>query len=399
MENPGNTPVQASLAFDTDTGERIVLALQGKDIPAHTRVSFNLNPHIETYDVATRVISTGGPVVCERAMYGNGRQWATESVGSPAVSDAWYMAEGCTTGGFENWILVQNPNPNSVRINISLDTDQGQVVPPVMQDLIMPAHTRASWNLANFHVSDAVAARVTSTGGPVVAERAMYGPERVWGTTSIGAGAPSASWFLAEGCTGEGFSTWILLQNPLDAAQEYDVDFLVPAQGEVQGPLGTIPAHTRMTFNVADYVQDWEVSTRVTSSGGLVAERSMFGEGWATTSIGAHWPSSLWYFAEGCTQDGMETWVLVENPWDVAAEFTITLDTDQGLVSPGALKGVAIGPKSRASFRLNDFVTTYDVSARVYANRQVVCERAMYGPDRGWATCSTGYPLYSPEPI
>jgi hypothetical protein len=331
------------------------------------------------------------PVVCERAVYGNERRWATESIGSTKTSDTWYLAEGCTSPDFEDWILVQNPNDAAVSIDFSLNTASGLVQPPAMQDLIVPAHTRASWDLADYYVSDAVATEVNSQGGLVVCERAMYGPDRVWGTASIGATSPSSSWYLAEGCTGEGFATWILLQNPQAAPQDYDMVFMTATAGQVQGPQGQIPAYSRISVNVADWVRAWDVSTLVTSSGGVVAERSMYGEGWATCSVGARDPMLDWYFAEGSTDGGMETWILVENPNTGNAQFTITLDTGSGQVSPDALKDVIIPPMTRLSFRLNDYVTDYDVSARVAADKPVVCERAMYGPDRVWATGSIGY--------
>ncbi len=109
---------------------------------------------------------------------------------------------------------MQNPNDNPVHINFALDTEIGGVVqPPAMQDLIMPAHTRASWNLADYHVSYDVATELTSEGGPVVAERSMYAPDRAWAHNSIGASKLADTWYLAEGCTAD-METWVLVQNP-----------------------------------------------------------------------------------------------------------------------------------------------------------------------------------------
>jgi hypothetical protein len=36
---------------------------------------------VDTFDVSTRVEATGGFVICERAMYGPGDEWAHDSVG------------------------------------------------------------------------------------------------------------------------------------------------------------------------------------------------------------------------------------------------------------------------------------------------------------------------------
>jgi hypothetical protein len=52
---------------------------------------------------------------------------------------------------------------------------------------------------------------------------------------------------------------------------------------------------------------------------------------------------------------------------------------------------VVIPAASRASYRVNNYVTTYNVSTKVEAtDGQVICERAMYGPGRGWAHDSIG---------
>ncbi len=117
----------------------------------------------------------------------------------------------------------------------------------------------------------------------------------------------------------------------------------------------------------------------------------MYGGGrtWATASAGVADPAPAWYLAEGCTEGGMETWVLVQNPNDCAVGVDLTFMTGQGPV-PGP-RGVPLPPGSRLSFLLNDYVTSYDVSTRVEATGgEVVCERAMYGGGRTWATASAG---------
>jgi hypothetical protein len=83
--------------------------------------------------------------------------------------------------------------------------------------------------------------------------------------------------------------------------------------------------------------------------------------------------------------------VLVQNPGDTNATVTLNLETSEGLRSPAELKGVIIPAGSRRSFRLNDYVTTFNVSTMVSASGGVVCERATYGPGRAWAQASIGY--------
>ena len=73
--------MSVDLTLMTSSGEQKPPALQGVTIPAYSRSSFKLNHYVADYNVSTRVTSSGGGVVCERAMYGNGRAWAHDSVG------------------------------------------------------------------------------------------------------------------------------------------------------------------------------------------------------------------------------------------------------------------------------------------------------------------------------
>ena len=53
-----------------------------------------------------------------------------------------------------------------------------------------------------------------SSDVPVIAERAEYWNNRAWVHDSVGATAPATGWYLAEGCTNDGFETRVLVQNP-----------------------------------------------------------------------------------------------------------------------------------------------------------------------------------------
>jgi hypothetical protein len=49
--------------------------------------------------------------------------------------------------------------------------------------------------------------------------------------------------------------------------------------GPVVGPIETLPAHSRKSYNVAYTVPvTWEVSTQVDSNVPVIAERSMYGD-------------------------------------------------------------------------------------------------------------------------
>jgi uncharacterized repeat protein (TIGR01451 family) len=390
VQNPNDKPTKVGLAFDTEAGEVVLPELQGLPVPANSRISIPVQNYYPGHDVATRVTSTDQIIVCERAMYNTDRTWATESVGTTTLDTVWYLAEGCTIGS-DTWVMVQNPNPEPVELDLSFITDFGLYAPSGLQNVPLAANSRRSFHVNQYVDSYDASTVVTATNG-VVCERSMYAADRAWAHTSVGTSRSGTTWYLAEGSTID-METWILVQNPGANPLKADIKFLTD-QGEVQGPQDVIPAFTRRSYNAGEYVQSYDVSTLVaTEYGEVVCERSMYDPSrtWGTCSVGTIAPMQQWYLAEGSTDGGMETWVLVENPNAADVTVTLTLDTGTGQVKPDALKDVVVPAKSRKSFRINDYVTTYDVSTRVEANGPVVCERAMYGPGRVWATASIGY--------
>jgi len=117
----------------------------------------------------------------------------------PVPTTTWYLAEGCTAGDFETWILVQNPGDDAVTIDITFMTGSGPVDGP--QDFPVAPNSRTSFNAGLFVTDWDVSTKVEATGGEIICERAMYGGGRTWAHDSIGVTAPADTWYLAEGCT------------------------------------------------------------------------------------------------------------------------------------------------------------------------------------------------------
>jgi hypothetical protein len=186
VQNPQAYDQQVSLTLMTESGPQAPTALQNYTVPAGHRVSFNLGDYVTSYDVSTKVTSTPDAVVAERAMYGPGRAWAHNSIGSWKDSYIWYMAEGATWGDMETWVLVQNPNPTDAHISVILLTNAGDVAPPALQNYTLPAGRRVSFNIAAYLDEADFGVEVYSLDTDVVAERSMYGNGRQWGTCTIG---------------------------------------------------------------------------------------------------------------------------------------------------------------------------------------------------------------------
>ncbi|MDY6794332.1 MAG: hypothetical protein SWK76_03480, partial [Actinomycetota bacterium] len=145
------------------------------------------------------------------AAAGDLRSWAHDSIGVTAPASTWYLAEGCTAGDFETWLLIQNPGEEEVEVEVDLLTAEGVSPGP---SVTMPPRSRRGFDLGDYVTSFDVSSKVTATGGEIICERAMYGSGRSWAHDSIGVTAPASTWYLAEGCTAGDFETWLLIQNP-----------------------------------------------------------------------------------------------------------------------------------------------------------------------------------------
>jgi hypothetical protein len=95
------------------------------------------------------------------------------------------------------------------------------------------------------------------------------------------------------------------------------------------------------------------------------------------SSIGAPEPSKLWYFAEGFTSEGFDTFLLLSNPGEAGVEVKVSFNKDSGEVVE---QTVGISPHARFTISV-DSVPGMDAAAfamQVNASAPVVAERAIY---------------------
>ena len=349
--------------------------------PYKATCEFDLNgAEVGTYDVVTRNCSGLESTLPEGFM-----------VTSPTT---WYLPEGSTggdsSGAFETWVLVENPNDADTNVNITYMTQFGEVAGP---QLTMGGQSRLTVNVADTVPDEwSVSTRVTADA-PIVAERAMYwnsgGAYRQCSHGSIGLSHLSRDWYLAEGSTGMdargSFETWVLVQNPGSEKAKVEITYMTP-DGAVKGPALELDPGRRVTFNVADTVpNEWSVSASVQSDVPIAAERSTYWNGGtyrqaANDSIGTSAPSREWYLAEGSTgtkdSGSLETWILLANPYEQTVKARLFYQIPSGQVEGPE---VIIEPLTRETVNVADTVPgEFHVSTRVEADGPIVAERAMY---------------------
>ncbi len=228
------------------------------------------------------VIQSDIPVVAERAMYFNyfGIDGGSDSLGAAAPANTWYFPEGSTINGFNEYILLMNPENQAVTATLLLQPESGGTVTRYYN---LPPLSRTTLHINEIMPNVSLAARVTTPSSvKIVAEQAMYFIYAgAWtdGNTTMGATVASSQWCIPEGYTGYGFDTWLLIQNP-DPSQASDVTvYTMQRQGSYQLRDFSVAPGGRYTIKVNDLVVGADVASTVISRNGVpivVAEAMYF---------------------------------------------------------------------------------------------------------------------------
>ena len=390
IENPNASAVDADITYMTSDGP----VSGGKvRLPARSQVTVNPEEKVGTRDFSTLVTSAGFKrLAVDRTMSWNagGGEEGHTSVGVTSPSCTWYLPEGSSAWGFECWLLLQNPGSTDAACTV---TYMIEGAPPVTASKTIPAGSRQSFNMADDIGSADASVKVTSDQ-PVIPERAMYRNDRRGGHDSIGTTAAAKNYYLAEGTTAWGFTTYVLIQNPNDKAAKVTVTYMTPGGPREQPPF-EMPPSSRKTVRVNDALPETDFSTRVSSDVPVIAERSMYwdnGTGEAChDSIGLAAPHAAFYLPDGQTSEGRETWTLVQNPGGADVQVEISYLTPTG--SGNVVFSDTVPGNSRRTYNMAERLGDSRAAVLVRSkdpSKKIMVERAMYWSDRGAGTGTIG---------
>jgi len=397
IENPNAKAVAVDITYMPSDNPDV---RQAVNLPPMSQTTLNPADLLGQQDFSTRVQSRDGTsaIAVDRTMTWTGTGAASpeahNSIGVNLPAKNWFLPEGSSNWGFETWILVQNPGLADAPIALTYMTQNSGSI-KVFHTVL--AHSRATFSMVQDIGQQDSSVEVTSAV-PVIAERSMYRFNRREGHESIGSTAPSTDYYLAEGTTSFGFTTYVLVQNPQATPATVTITYMTPSGPKVQSPF-TMPARSRQTVRVNGVpgVTDTDLSTHVHASVPIVAERSMYW-GQATPlgeaghdSIGITQPHSVFYLPDGQSSAGRETFTLVQNPNPAAVSVAVSYLPAGGGATRTVLATVA--PDSRMTFAMKDTVSDGRASIVVAsrtAGRKIIVERSMYWNGRGAGTCSIG---------
>jgi hypothetical protein len=299
----------------------------------------------------------------------------------------YHLSEGATGAFFDTDLLIANPGEEAAPIDVRFLKPGGDTV---TQTYTVPAMSRLTVRVDDVPGLEATAVStiVTSTEGrPIVVERTMRWSETGYGAhTEKAVAGPSKTWYFAEGSQGF-FFTYLLLANPNANANTATVEYLREGMTPVTRSYQLAP-NSRTTIDMGEDVQliNQSFGMIVTFDEPGVAERAMyFGLEplWKAghESAGVQALSTSWFLAEGATGPFFETFVLLANPGDAAAEATVTFLPESGVP---VVKTKTVPARGRLTINVeaeDQSLLNAAVATRVESTQPIVVERAQYWPD------------------
>jgi hypothetical protein len=413
--NLADQPASVTASYDRDDNIRLV---QWLGIPPRGRISLNANDVVGPRAFGASFQSDQDVIVERSTTWGPGQNGETTIGFSPVSRRGWHFAEGTTYGSIETYFVTRNLSDAPAEVTATFVADSGK---PVRRDFSLAPRARDAFRVNDLLPDTAFSASFFATED-VVVERTIlsegeHGPQAVGGKREAGkpqsqvanglaAGERSMigqdaygilgglgyavsgteigarTWSFAEGSTRRPYETVFILFNPGERAATAQLR-LTPEGGEPAMKTLAVPALGRATLNARDLVPAGDFTTSVTSDQPIIAERAFGSTGdglYGTIGYTPNRPrtdSRTWYFADGNTTGGIDTYFVFANlsqrPATVAATYF-------GNGTERRQSSVTIAPAGRISLRANETVPDQTFAVRFAADQDIVVERTTYFP-------------------
>ena len=192
-------------------------------------------------------------------------------------------------------------------------------------------------------------------------------------------GGRSGAWFCPHG-GGEGWKGWVAIANPGSRSVRVRVTQLGKeglravrtfTLGAGRDVIRSVDASDPSASTEVEYFGGWVGTSAIVraddSAGGLSAEACEPS------------PRRTWYLLDVPTQVGESAYLVAMNPFAEAAEFDVTIRTEQRVVTPGALSPFVLPAHRSVAIRLNDYALAGQGEPTVVAGVRVRLGRVVAG--------------------
>lgn len=319
----------------------------------------------------------------------------------------WYLAEGTTRDGFDEYILMFNTEATDAAVTVQYTIDGAA---PETKGYTVPGLSRLTVIVADDIGRNKDHGTIVTADKAIVVERSIYMNANVGGLpitgdhNAVAEAAARSSWYFSEGTSLLDFRTYFTVSNPGDVDTTLDITYGLEGGGTVSKSKA-LPAKSRVTVD-AGSTEDGVgpgvtgFSTVIEATEPVLAERPVyfdhafpFAEGdvlvnGATATFGVS-PGPSWYLGEGNVLPDFAMFLTLGNPGATAAAATITYNLEG---SPPISKPVSIPANSRITVQtfnaadangggigrdVSDPVSR-GVGVGVLSSSDIVVERAMY---------------------
>ena len=280
--NPQNTAANLTFHYMVERAGEVTLQ---DTVGAHSRATFKTRDQIGPSKNASLFLESDQPVVAERPVYfdyqgldQHGWKGGHCVLGATELDNQWLFAEGTTREGFEQWLCLQNPNPERITVNATylFSPSQGE---PAMREYTVEPYERLTVSVnREIGAWKDVSTRLTSDS-QFLAERPvyfLYHGAYDGGHDVIGARRPAQDWLFAEGYTGGSFEDWLSIQNDNDQPANVTVTYY-PENGGAIVRDHLVDPMSRYTVDVNnDAGRGLAISTWVYSDLTVIVERPIY---------------------------------------------------------------------------------------------------------------------------
>lgn len=305
-----------------------------------------------------------------------------------AGPNRWYLAEGYTGRGFQEYVSVGNAGSTEASVTVTFLFNGAR---PIDLSYTVPAGSRHTVDVNRVVGPGREVSVVVSSVSPDIAvERAVYfeyGGRPPGSHIAQAAAASSRTWYFAEGYTGPGFDEYVTVLNPGTAPAALTFEIQASCGFEVRSGL-SVGSNSRRTFRVNDLAgPDKHLSVKLNSDQPVVAERPMYfeylgvdGQRWAGGHcvMGATSLEKQYLFAEGTTRPGFDQWLTIQNPNEVPINVTATYQFGPWQGAPATRSYRVDGRRRFTVFVPAEVGPGKDVSARLTSSTPFLAERPLY---------------------
>ena len=404
IANGGAEDRRGTVAWHTGEGAVEVVPV---DVPALASLEVAAADAVSTAQVSATVELDGGEVGVEHRLVTD--RGTDVAPCASAASTTWYLANGTTARDASQRLVLFNPFPDDVVVDISFSTNEGRDEPAALQGLPILAGTTEIIELTDVvRRRDVTATSVVARRGRLVVDRVQSfdGEEGRRGVAlTLAAPAPAEVWAFPEGYYTEGLTERWHIYNPTDAEALASIE-ITPDAGDLSEPVDlTIPPGGQVTVEAAELGRvpagvGHQSTIRSLNGVPVVAERSIDArppsgkEGW-TSALGSPSVAERWLLPYGATSEDLDEWVVVANTGAEPVTATISGLVGGRLLDIEGLSDIELAPAGRRAIRIGPRIERAPLALLVEATGPVVVERNLYqlSPDVDGVSSVMGVPL------